>query len=215
MVALAKRFGLRQQDKIRIIDDCSVGGINKALGTVKKYRIHAIDEFAAYAAWFLDAGQFQSNSKSLCGRTYNLKSAYRQYGLHPEDRELIRLAVKKPEDGSIHFCGLNFLPFGAVGLVGGFLCVSLALWFIGLKGLRILWTAFYDDYTVLTAEELVHNTDQAICLLFDLLGIQFAKDGKKAVEFDKKFRTLGVDCCQPFPSQSGSYSGGTYTGTQR
>ena len=79
-----------------------------------------------------------------------------------------------------------------MGSVGGFLRVSLALWFVGLKGLRIPWTAFYDDYTVLTAEELVHNTDQAICLLFDLLGIQFAKDGKKAVEFDKKFRTLGV-----------------------
>ena len=191
-VALAKRFGLRQRDKVRMIDDCSVGGINKALGTVEKYRIHAIDEFAAYAAWCLDAGQSQMNPKILCGRTYDLKSAYRQYGLHPEDRELIRLAVKKPEDGSIHFCGLNSLPFGAVGSVGGFLRVSLALWFVGLKGLRIPWTAFYDDYTVLTSEELAPNTDKAICLLFDLLGVQFAKDGKKAVEFDKQFRTLGV-----------------------
>ena len=38
-VFLAKRFGLLQRaGKLRVIDDCSIGGVNGALGVVEKYR---------------------------------------------------------------------------------------------------------------------------------------------------------------------------------
>ena len=44
---LAKRFGLRQGEKTRLIDDCSVGGFNSTCGANENLRIHAIDEMAA------------------------------------------------------------------------------------------------------------------------------------------------------------------------
>ena len=50
---LAKRFGLRQGEKVRLIDDCSIGGLNSTCGTSEKLRIHAIDEITSYLAWCL------------------------------------------------------------------------------------------------------------------------------------------------------------------
>ena len=35
-VVMAKRFGLQQKEKVRVIDDCSVDGYNKAYGMKKK-----------------------------------------------------------------------------------------------------------------------------------------------------------------------------------
>ncbi|CAJ1376929.1 unnamed protein product, partial [Effrenium voratum] len=34
-------------DQVRVIDDCTVGGLNKTIGVVEKYRIHAMDEISA------------------------------------------------------------------------------------------------------------------------------------------------------------------------
>ena len=51
---LAKRFGLVQRaGKLRVIDDCSIGGINATVGSVEKYRFHAMDECAAFLAWLI------------------------------------------------------------------------------------------------------------------------------------------------------------------
>ena len=34
--AWSKRFGLIQKDKVRMIDDCTIGGVNKTIGVVEK-----------------------------------------------------------------------------------------------------------------------------------------------------------------------------------
>ena len=47
---LAKRFGLKQGDKVRLIDDFSVGGFNATCGVNERLRVHAIDELASYIA---------------------------------------------------------------------------------------------------------------------------------------------------------------------
>ena len=96
-VLLAKRFGLQQKaGKLRVIDDCSIGGINGALGVVEKYRVHAIDETAAYIAWMLDYMKAGGRLEGLSGRTYDMKHAYKQYGISVQDRQLVRLAVRDP-----------------------------------------------------------------------------------------------------------------------
>ena len=40
---------------------------------------------------------------------------------------------------------------------------------------------------------MARNAGSAVALLFDLLGIEFAKEGDKATEFSKHFKTLGVE----------------------
>ena len=95
-VFLAKRFGLQQKaGKLRVIDDCSVGGINGALGVVEKYKVHAIDETAALLTWMVQQLQDKPQFEGLSGRTYDMKHAYKQFGIAVDDRELVRLAVRK------------------------------------------------------------------------------------------------------------------------
>ena len=146
---LAKRFGLRQGAKTRLIDDCSVGGFNSTCGSTEKLRIHAIDEMAAYIAWCL-AYLGEAAMDGVVGKTYDLRNAYKQYGVCAEDRSLLRIAFWNPEVSQVQFLGLNALPFGAIGSVNSFLRISMAIWYIGLRGLRLCWTAFFDDYTLLS-----------------------------------------------------------------
>ena len=188
---LAKRFGLRQGAKTRLIDDCSVGGFNSTCGSSEKLKIHAIDEMAAYIAWCLTT--FVSSAmEGVVGKTYDLKNAYKQYGICAGDRSLLRIAVWNPILKKVQFLGLNALPFGAVGLVSSFLRISMAIWYIGVRGLRLCWTAFFDDYTLLSKHACSNSASVAAESLFKLLGVDFAKEGKKAVPWGTQVCSLGV-----------------------
>ena len=89
--------------------------------------------------------------------------------------------------------GANSMLFGATGSVSAFLRVSLAVWFVGVKALGICWTAFFDDYyTVLSRRSLTSSTTLAVEMLFDLIGKDFARTGKKATEFSPVVKTLGL-----------------------
>jgi len=188
---LAKRFGLRQGSKTRLIDDCSVGGFNGTCGSCEKLRIHAIDEMAAYIAWCLTT-LGEGSMEQVVGKTYDLRNAYKQYGIGPGDRSVLRIAVWNPEAARVQFLGLNALPFGAIGSVNSFLRVSMAIWYIGVRGLRLCWTAFFDDYTLLSKTSTSKSAAISAESLFGLLGVDFAKEGKKAVEWGSKVAALGV-----------------------
>ena len=123
---LSKRFGLVQRAGKLLIDDCSIGGINSTVGAVEKYRVHAMDECAAFLAYMVDFTQKGHSVGSISGRTYDLKHASQQYGISEADRKVIRLAVRNPITGGISLFGVNSLPFGAPGSVGGFLRVELS-----------------------------------------------------------------------------------------
>ena len=188
---LAKRFGLRQGSKTRLIDDCSVGGFNSTCGSSEKLRIHAIDEMAAYIAWCLTT--LGNNSMDqVVGKTYDLRNAYKQYGIAETDRSLLRIAVWNPHERKVQFLGLNALPFGAVGSVSSFLRISMAIWYIGVRGLRLCWTAFFDDYTMLSKTSCAKSASTSAESLFSLLGIDFAREGKKAVDWGTEVSALGV-----------------------
>ena len=188
---LAKRFGLRQGEKTRLIDDCSIGGFNSTCGSNEKLKIHAIDEMAAYIAWCL-TNLGDESMESVLGKTYDLKNAYKQYGIAPQDRSLLRIAVWDPETSKVRFLGLNALPFGAVGSVGSFLRIAMAVWYIGVCGLRLCWTSFFDDFTLLSKKPCANSASIAAEGLFSMLGIEFAKEGKKAVPWSTKVKALGV-----------------------
>eukprot|EP00435_Cladocopium_sp_Y103_P069221 s1948_g32.t3 len=191
-VVLAKRFGLQHKKaKVRVIDDCSIGGYNKAYGTKEKLRVHAIDQLAAYLSW-LCTEMPDDLDDEVVGRTYDLRSAYKQFGVSKETRDVLRLLVWDIEQGKPCLLGLNALPFGASGSVSAFLRISMALWYVGTVGLRLCWTVFYDDFTVICKRRMSHGTSVAAEALFDLFGMWYAKEGSKAVEFDSQVKTLGL-----------------------
>ena len=205
---IAKRFGLQQKNKIRVIDDCSVCGLNAACGVKERFKIHAIDEMCAYVAWVFSKRGSSCGFK-IVGKTFDLKSAYRQFCICKEDRDMTRIMTFDTERRVPVIFGLNVLPFGAVGSVAGFLRVSLALHFIGVVGLQLAWTAFYDDFTIITSPQLKNSSELAASSLFDLLGIIFAQDGDKCVEFSDSFKTLGVMVDFSKSSEGQAYLGHT------
>ena len=153
---MAKKFGLKQGSKTRVIDDCTICGLNLTVGTKEKIVLHSIDQLCSMVDHsFETAGKDHS---SILGRTYDLESAYKQFGLCSKDRQLLRIAVNRPGCADPVLVGLNSLPFGAVESVAGVLRISFAVWWIGVYGLGIAWSAYFDEYSALTKPELETST---------------------------------------------------------
>ena len=189
-VLLAKRFCIRQGAKHRLIDDFTIGGLNDCCGMSERLRVQAVDSMAALVSFSLNV-KTKACHPVLVGRTYDLSSAYKQYRVAEQDRELARLAVRS-KGGGVRFFKVNALPFGAVGSVGGFLRVSAAIVFAAMAGLRICLTGFFDDFTVLSRDGLQMSAAYSMECLLDLWGVRFAREGHKAMQFDGCFRTLGL-----------------------
>ena len=187
---VARRFGIFQNGKIRVIDDLTCCGLNATVGLREKFVLHSIDKMAAmlaYATSLVNDPDF-----SLCGRTYDLKSAYKQFPICQRDFDLLRFMVAEPGKLEPTLFGFSSLPFGGIGSVSAFLRISLCLWQLGIKGLRVMWTAFFDDYSVVSKESLKRSAAFGIESLFQLLGLTFAKEGKKAPPFSDVFSMLGL-----------------------
>ena len=91
---LAKRFGLRQGEKLRLIDDCS--GLNFSVGLSERFQLHTMDQLPAMVSRNLNRCDQRRHPK-VHGRTYDLKSAYKQFPVSPADRDVLRLAVQSPD----------------------------------------------------------------------------------------------------------------------
>ena len=98
--------------------------------------------------------------------------------------------MNRPGHEAPMIMGLNALPFGAVGSVAAFLRISVNLHYIGMIALRLLWSAYFDDFGVVSRDELIDNTSWSVETLFDLLGFSYAKEGVKAGRFQRKFKML-------------------------
>ena len=112
------------------------------------------------------------------GRTFDLRSAYKQFGVDQWHSDFLQVCVKNPAGGHGLF-GVTALPFGATGSVTSFLRVSNAIAHIGHVGLDIIWSAFFDDYTAICTESEEDNVTFYIESLFRMLGIDFATEGTK------------------------------------
>ena len=115
----------------------------------------------------------------------DLKSAYKQFGVRGEDRERVRVATCHPTTEQFILLMVNTLPFGATGSVSGFLRASMFLWFLGTVGLKLAWTSFYDDYTMVSRADCANNAAWSAECLLDLLGIVFAKEAKRRLALTK------------------------------
>ena len=122
---IALRFALRQgPTKIRLIDDCC-NGLNNTIGLREELR--TIDKLAAMAVRAL-GDALEEGLTDWVGRTFDLRSAYKQYGIHPCDRQRLRIGVNQPGCSRPTLLGVNSLPFGATGSVSAFPRVATAVW---------------------------------------------------------------------------------------
>ena len=190
-LSLTHRFGLQQKKKVRVIDNFKTSGVNATCGSPEKQKLYGLDFLATTLVRALSLKK-TGGSHGLCGKTFDLSSAYKQFPLHQCDRDFIRLAVPVPGRKACAIYGVNALPFGATGSVSGFLRVSTALFHIITFGLGIWAGTFFDDFPVLCRSDLAQQTEQQVSLLLDLLGMKFARDGKKWMPFSDQMDVLGV-----------------------
>ena len=187
---IAKRFPLQQREKIRLIDDFSICGVNSTFGLQEKLRVETIDEMIACLLVAMDESHGHHKPK-LVGRCFDLKSAYKQFGVDAYHAEHLKIALKKSR-GEVAFYDVLALPFGATGSVSAFLRLASSIAFIGVAGLGLTWTVFFDDFTCVSSEKMKDNTSFYAESLFKLLGMCFAEEGPKAPPFPSTFKTLGL-----------------------
>jgi len=70
------------------------------------------------------------------GRTFDLKAAYKQFGVSDEEAQRLKIALKDCGD-SVKFFDVLALPFGATGSVVAFLRIAASLAYIGTEGLLV------------------------------------------------------------------------------
>ena len=189
-VVLCHRFGLQRRDKVRVIDNGKMSGLNEACGLPEKFLLHGVDTIAAALLEIMS--RTDGRTTNLMGKTYDLVSAYKFFPVHPSDREHVRLGVFDVDHRVPAVYGTNVLTFGATGSVAGFLRVSNAIRDLGLRSLKIPWLAYFDDFPVLSCGDSCDDMEELVDQLFGLLDVEYAKTGKKAVKFAPMFAALGL-----------------------
>ena len=197
--APVRRFGIVQSSKLRVIDDFSENATNAAYASQEKLDLPALDHLAWCAAFMsscifvkgavevrLSDGTVLSgrvhgdwNRRSdlqLMTKTVDLKSAYKQFAIHPEDSKVY---------GFIS----NVLPFGASSAVLAFNRVSRLLWRCLVEA-GVICSAYFDDFPILDASSTSQVCESAIRAAVRLLGFKCSED--KEVGFSEQTEMLGV-----------------------
>ncbi|CAE7635303.1 unnamed protein product [Symbiodinium sp. CCMP2592] len=209
----AKRFGVRQRDKLRPIDDLAANGANSAFAACDKLTLRAFDELNWCATYIMRA-LVQKGAVHLvlsCGRvisgplhdfwriktdrarpllkTIDLKAAYKQLPLHPEHRRFCVVALKHPDSGQVRGYASRVLPFGASGSVTCFNRVARLIQRI-LQEAWILNCNYFDDFPVLELSALSGSADSTAHCILDLLGFECSTE--KEEPFKSSADVLGV-----------------------
>jgi hypothetical protein len=213
----SRRFGINQGNKIRCIDDFSESSVNAAISTYEKVSLDMVDDFVGVLKFIttsvhddgavsvklsdgrvlsgrLPAGTSRQDALKWVCKTFDLKSAYRQLPTRIDEAWLTNLAVYDPINDMCKYFMLHALPFGAIGAVNSFNRLARALWAVGASYLSLVWTDFYDDYSVAEPLDCALFGDIIIKKFFKVLGWQLALEEKKCRPFDFEFAMLGVVC---------------------
>jgi len=167
----------------------SVCGVNSTVGLPEKLRVAVDQTVAILLAMMRSVGK--TRKLPWIGRTFDLKSAYKQFGVSESDANLLKIALKSGPD-AVKLFDVLALPFGATGSVVAFLRVAASPAFIGTNGLYICWSSFFDDFTSVTPQSLAENIKFYIESMFRLIGIDFAAEGDKVPPYDRVFKSLGL-----------------------
>ncbi|CAL1157038.1 unnamed protein product [Cladocopium goreaui] len=129
----------------------------------------------------------EPNFKTSC---IDLKSAYKQLPLNEDNYKDSVVTIWNPDKKCVECFVMKVLPFGAAASVHHFLRVSTFLQAVG-RYMGLLWSAFFDDFVLLSHAMHESSTMTTALSLFDILGFQYSKD--KLQPFKDKTEMLGVE----------------------
>ena len=121
----------------------------------------------------------------IVGRTWNLKSAYKQLAVRADRKKHAVVCVVDPVSNDVRFANLHSMPFGALAAVHAFLRCGEALKFLGRKKLLVVITNFFDDFTVLASYANSSHVQAVVSFFFCKLGWQVADKNKKTSSLPK------------------------------
>ena len=96
---------------MRVIDNFKQCGLNDACGSLEKFSRNGVDFIAASLIRALVLHQ-QPSTVALKGKRFDSKVEYKQYPIHPTDRQHLRIAIRDPSTCQAKLYGLNSHPFG-------------------------------------------------------------------------------------------------------
>ena len=189
-IPLSRRFGIRQGQKIRCVDDYSQSSINACVQTCESPKPHTVDVLASLCVAIMSEGGLKDK---WMARSFDLKRAYRQCAINPADAGFSHIVVADPSRSEVFAFRMLALPFGSIRSVHSFLRVSHSIWAVAVSMFRICWTNYFDDYVALGADKETTSITNTVTLLFKLLGWQFAESGPKAPDFAQSLTALGIE----------------------
>ena len=132
---VAKRFPIQQKSKMRLKDDFTICVVNATVGLPERLRVESVDQVVAILLTMMKSGVVDDRLP-WSGRTFDLKAAYKQFGVSDEEAQRLKIALKDCGD-SVKFFDVLALPFGATGSVVAFLRIAASLAYIGTEGLLV------------------------------------------------------------------------------
>ena len=207
-----RRFGVKQKNKTRPIDDFRENTLNQTFGSVERPELRTMDHvlwaLAVLAQYltFHEHMQFKlSDGSTLDGDVHDewkrlrpifkttcvdLQSAYKQLAVHPDEHHRTVVTLWDNQKRKPVCYTSKVLPFGASASVHHFLRVSSFLQAAGLH-MGLCWAAYFDDYALLTHECHEKSSLHAALELFDVFGFLYSKD--KLAGFSDCTELLGVE----------------------
>ena len=185
---ISRRFGITQGQKVRLIDDFTQSGVNLAVQSYEAPQPQSTDVIASICHSLLES----SKINELVGKAFDLSAAYRQVAVAPESAWACYIACFDPELQAPAIFRMRAMPFGAKRAVHGFLRIAYSIWYIGVCGLLLPWSDYFDDFVTFASSESAQATDDAVSLLFRLLGWKHDDKKEKSFNFAKVFTALGI-----------------------
>ena len=205
----SKRFGVKQGQKIRAVDDFSEFLINSSVSSSEKLQLFGIDEVINTARTFLGVDCLQTSEslsiagpslrhsgqgpwRALKGRALDLKAAYKQLARSPADSWASILAVWNDDRKCVEFFESIALPFGSICAVMAFNRMARALRLILSNLFMLVCTNFFDDFCQLETLPLCDSAWRTAEMVMQLLGWRVSMSEDKRLPFDDQFNMLGA-----------------------
>ena len=187
--SITRRFGVRQGQKVRPIDNYTESQLNQTTTVHETITLHTADVIAAASSYRLGLTDC-ADRRTLKGKSWDLKRAYKQLPLSKRALQDSYLAVLNPKSLEVELFGQYVLPFGSTASVNSFGRLSYALWRIAVVCLRIHWTVFFDDFLCVEEDALCEHTQWVVDTFFRLTGWEISED--KEFPFGSEMVALGL-----------------------
>ena len=208
------RFGVKQGDSVRAVDDFTFAGQNGATSIAVKIDTGGVDVVVGIArCWSLaepggdiniqlstgEVAARQSNytkdGLAVVGRVWDLSKAYRQLARNPAHAAFTVVGSWCSRSRTTKLYEQHVLSLGATSSAMRYFLVARALWHVAVVLAHITWTHYVDDFPCVAFRQVAPELESFIEGFFDILGWRV----KDLAKFAPRFPALGI----VFPSITG------------